>query len=1168
MEREEAGVDGVLYLKLADGRGWVFDQKPNWGVICAPCKGGRKVSVTVSTLKPEKAKPNQRKAKAKEKAERPCSERSERSRSQKKAETPKQRRSSSSQRRSTGRDDKVEKTSGPGSTRRSRSRPVEDLATPTASPAEPRGRSPTPRGEVGKNVAPRGNQKKSQEAKLRRARDVDDDLKGKETPRTPQKSAPATPARSGSLMSMLRSSPVPKIDVPRTSPRRSMEESPVPTGLVAAATAVSRFNEVPAPDVPPPKIDKQLATPPKEPASRRRARSTAPQAAAQAEEHRSSLPSSLIPAHVRAMLAKPRSRSLEPIVSALPVPAVPKELVEISSEESIKEEDPGFDYELRQFRQRQEMERSAKSAWQAAQRLAEEAEKQRSEMREKTTAAERRSIEVESALQQLRQAVAQVEQRAADRAVKLQQQREAAEAKAQQNEADLKEDSRKIELLHEEGAKRLELLEEELAEKLKDEIPLISAEEAFKEQLARTKSKIQGKVLQLERKAAAERRAVESEAVAQRAVAPQLAALKSEVLATERGATEAEETRKRAEQRAASEEARLDAFLKRLPQLEVEASQKGENMVQEAQEKALRDVAEAKAALRRCVEEASRRMLAAKQSIERTRTTTQKEIERHLDAAHAADAQVLQAMEEEKGSEERAEKLLAVAERDAPGLHALTKRFEVEQQRCQVVKRCRVMENQLAENLKQLKEDHAQQVSAAACASETAALRSQEKVEAAQLELERHRKELQRKKEEAEVKVTEMDQKAQATGIWSQEVRSKCIRILQIAREKLAEQQEATKQEEELEEERAKDRMESTTQMLKEREIWAVVAEDDCAARTAQAKAEAQEAAEQAARRARWAREAEEAAQRMAMAEMDATGREMEETCETLWLQTDEMRKTCQQQQREAAESVGEVRCAVSQALAAARARLASIQSCAAGAAKDVKRAQREEQRAAETLEEREIDFISAVDELEKAELQKTCSVSRCEELLMAAEQSCAQQLGAAWDEAERAKVQEEDRASRAEELAETLEGQALCAEEVAASEKSSQVQRFQREEQRIRTAVREASHRTVNVQEAIHEAIHYSQKSLDELYSYLYSMGQNSAVTPSPSQKGKGCPKCNVIYTPTSSYCQHCGEKLERQPPASCSPLRPPRIRKICSRSYGRVRKSRSPGLSFPRKA
>ena len=79
--------------------------------------------------------------------------------------------------------------------------------------------------------------------------------------------------------------------------------------------------------------------------------------------------------------------------------------------------------------------------------------------------------------------------------------------------------------------------------------------------------------------------------------------------------------------------------------------------------------------------------------------------------------------------------------------------------------------------------------------------------------------------------------------------------------------------------------------------------------------------------------------------------------------------------------------------------------------------------------------------------------------------------------------------------------------------------------------------------QEAIHEAIHYSQKSLDELYGYLST--DNSAVTPSPAwpgsrgwemagsqrlrpesirlrQKGKkGCPKCNVIYTPTSSYCQ-----------------------------------------------
>ena len=45
----------------------------------------------------------------------------------------------------------------------------------------------------------------------------------------------------------------------------------------------------------------------------------------------------------------------------------------------------------------------------------------------------------------------------------------------------------------------------------------------------------------------------------------------------------------------------------------------------------------------------------------------------------------------------------------------------------------------------------------------------------------------------------------------------------------------------------------------------------------------------------------------------------------------------------------------VSQAVAAARGRLASIQSYAAGAAKDLKRAQREEHRAAEALEEREM---------------------------------------------------------------------------------------------------------------------------------------------------------------------------------------------------------------------
>lgn len=100
--------------------------------------------------------------------------------------------------------------------------------------------------------------------------------------------------------------------------------------------------------------------------------------------------------------------------------------------------DPVFENELNQFRQRQEMERSAKSAWQAAQRLAEEAERQRwvprcgwgagsavhghvvggagwclvvpgsagwsrarLEMQEKSTAAEQRALEVRSTCQSL-----------------------------------------------------------------------------------------------------------------------------------------------------------------------------------------------------------------------------------------------------------------------------------------------------------------------------------------------------------------------------------------------------------------------------------------------------------------------------------------------------------------------------------------------------------------------------------------------------------------------------------------------------------------------------------------------------------------------------------------------------------------------------------------------
>uniref|UniRef100_A0A7S4VI64 Uncharacterized protein n=1 Tax=Alexandrium monilatum TaxID=311494 RepID=A0A7S4VI64_9DINO len=34
VSQEQAGEDGILYLKLADGRGWVFDRKPEVGVMC------------------------------------------------------------------------------------------------------------------------------------------------------------------------------------------------------------------------------------------------------------------------------------------------------------------------------------------------------------------------------------------------------------------------------------------------------------------------------------------------------------------------------------------------------------------------------------------------------------------------------------------------------------------------------------------------------------------------------------------------------------------------------------------------------------------------------------------------------------------------------------------------------------------------------------------------------------------------------------------------------------------------------------------------------------------------------------------------------------------------------------------------------------------------------
>merc|ERR1712039_810351 len=34
VSEERRGHDGVLYLKLADGRGWVFESKPGVGVLC------------------------------------------------------------------------------------------------------------------------------------------------------------------------------------------------------------------------------------------------------------------------------------------------------------------------------------------------------------------------------------------------------------------------------------------------------------------------------------------------------------------------------------------------------------------------------------------------------------------------------------------------------------------------------------------------------------------------------------------------------------------------------------------------------------------------------------------------------------------------------------------------------------------------------------------------------------------------------------------------------------------------------------------------------------------------------------------------------------------------------------------------------------------------------
>jgi len=443
-------------------------------------------------------------------------------------------------------------------------------------------------------------------------------------------------------------------------------------------------------------------------------------------------------------------------------------------------------------------------------------------------------------------------------------------------------------------------------------------------------------------------------------------------------------------------------------------------------------------------------------------------------------------------------------------------------------------------------------------------------VEAAKVDMDKHQKEMLHKREEADARVTKMDQKAQATGLWSQEVHSKFNRLLLEAKKKLLEQQEQTQQERHLQEERAKERMDTMTQRLQETEILATITEEDCDRRTVAARSEAEVAAQAATQRRAWAVEAEEAAARMAQIEMDATQREAEETCQSLQRQRDEMQKVCQQQQQEAVDNVSEARSAVEHAMASAQSRLASIQSCAASAARELQRCQAEELQIAEELEEREIDFITRVQDLEKAEMQKTCTISHCQELVVVAEQSAWRSLQQHQDAAKEKVTEEDNRAQSAEEIAEMLEGQALCAEEVACSEELKQKQQLQREHQRLCESVQEASNRTVNVQDAIHEAVHYSQKSIDELYRYLKSVGgQNSQATPSPMlPKGldKGCPKCNVMYTPSSNFCQHCGKKLElQQPTGTPTPLgsRSPRIRKICSRSYGRVRKSRTVSTS-----
>eukprot|EP00418_Pyrodinium_bahamense_P046401 CAMPEP_0179193790 /NCGR_PEP_ID=MMETSP0796-20121207/96308_1 /TAXON_ID=73915 /ORGANISM="Pyrodinium bahamense, Strain pbaha01" /LENGTH=536 /DNA_ID=CAMNT_0020898105 /DNA_START=1 /DNA_END=1609 /DNA_ORIENTATION=+ len=53
---ERRGTDGVLYLCLADGRGWVFDQKPGVGTMCV--RADRPIPVPVSVVEEEDTAPD------------------------------------------------------------------------------------------------------------------------------------------------------------------------------------------------------------------------------------------------------------------------------------------------------------------------------------------------------------------------------------------------------------------------------------------------------------------------------------------------------------------------------------------------------------------------------------------------------------------------------------------------------------------------------------------------------------------------------------------------------------------------------------------------------------------------------------------------------------------------------------------------------------------------------------------------------------------------------------------------------------------------------------------------------------------------------------------------------------------------------------------------------